>query len=325
MQFCTRHKQNNPEDPDDPVDYWRLLWRDCGRPNRIPIRRSRNSHQNASWLLWIFERKWWEVWRKLPLTGKIHLRISTSCKVLVEEIHHHIEKRLGIWTIFQWQLLVEKNWCDRKGVFDHLRWLLLCRWRQRSSEESSLQYWKTFQYHPQWKHWRFIGCNIESEWKQILLSQADLIKKMITKLESKIKNTMRYKTLAPASTHIVRCSNEEEGLTKEEQKEIRSGVGSLLYLFKDSRPELSNSVRELTKVMDRAKKALEKSLYRDIRFVKETKQRWLVLEPKRNELTWGLKGYSDSDFAGDTDTTKSVSGFVIYLCGPVIAWRSKGQ
>jgi len=38
-----------------------------------------------------------------------------------------------------------------------------------------------------------------------------------------------------------------------------------------------------------------------------------------------MKGYCDSDFAGDSDTRKSVSGFVIYLCGAVIAWRSKGQ
>ena len=45
----------------------------------------------------------------------------------------------------------------------------------------------------------------------------------------------------------------------------------------------------------------------------------------KEKLTWELKGFCDSDFAGDTDTRRSVSGFVIYLCGAVIAWRSKGQ
>ena len=40
---------------------------------------------------------------------------------------------------------------------------------------------------------------------------------------------------------------------------------------------------------------------------------------------WSLKGYCDSDFAGDTDTRRSVSGFVIYLCGAAISKRSKGQ
>ena len=36
------------------------------------------------------------------------------------------------------------------------------------------------------------------------------------------------------------------------QKRYRSGVGSLLYILKHSRPELSNAVRELSKYMDKA-------------------------------------------------------------------------
>lgn len=171
----------------------------------------------------------------------------------------------------------------------------------------------------------FIGCSIKREENKILLSQPDLIKKMIEKFKDKIKDMKEYETPAPASSHVVRCTEEEDGLTEDEQKDFRSGVGSLLYLLKHSRPELSNSVRELSKVMDRANKAHEKALYRVIRFVQQTKERSLVLAPVKEKLTWELKGYCDSDFAGDTDTRRSVSGFVIYLCGAVIAWRSKGQ
>jgi hypothetical protein len=42
-------------------------------------------------------------------------------------------------------------------------------------------------------------------------------------------------------------------------------------------------------------------------------------------MHWEMKTYSDSDFAGDTDTRQSVSGYIIYLNGAAIAWRSKGQ
>ena len=38
-----------------------------------------------------------------------------------------------------------------------------------------------------------------------------------------------------------------------------------------------------------------------------------------------MKAYCDSDFAGDADTRRSVSGYVIYLMGCPIAWKSKGQ
>ena len=150
-------------------------------------------------------------------------------------------------------------------------------------------------------------------------------KKMLEKFEEKIENLKKYDTPATASSHVKRCLEEENGLNDEDQQEFRSGVGSLLYLLKHSRPDLSNSVRELSKVMDRANKAHEKMLHRVIRFVEQTKNRCLVLAPMKKNLTWDLKGYCDSDFAGDSDTRKSVSGFVIYLCGAAIAWRSKGQ
>ncbi len=148
---------------------------------------------------------------------------------------------------------------------------------------------------------------------------------MIKKFEDKINHLEVYETPAPTSTHVVRCMEEENGLTEEEQKNFRSGVGSLLYLLKHSRPELSNSVRELSKVMNKANKAHKKALHHVIRFVQQTEERCLILQPMKENLTWDLKGYCDSDSAGDTDTRKSVSGFVIYLCGEVITWRTKGQ
>ena len=171
----------------------------------------------------------------------------------------------------------------------------------------------------------FIGCRIEKENRSILLSQPDLIKKMMKKFGDKTRNMKEYETPAPSGTHIIRCRDDEAKLSEEEQAEFRSGVGSLLYLLKHSRPDLSNSVRELSKVMDAANKAHQKALFRAIKFVEQTQERKLVLSPVHENMHWEIKAYSDSDFAGDTDTRKSVSGYIIYLNGAAIAWRSKGQ
>jgi hypothetical protein len=35
--------------------------------------------------------------------------------------------------------------------------------------------------------------------------------------------------------------------------------------------------------------------------------------------------YSDSDWAGDSENRISITGFIIYLLGTPICWRSKGQ
>ena len=80
----------------------------------------------------------------------------------------------------------------------------------------------------------FIRCQIEREGNKIMLSQPDLIKKLLRQFEEKIESLKKTSIPAPASSHVIRCKENEEGLTDEEQKEYRSGVGSLLYLLKHS-------------------------------------------------------------------------------------------
>ena len=40
--------------------------------------------------------------------------------------------------------------------------------------------------------------------------------------------------------------------------------------------------------------------------------------------TWELVAYSDSDYAGEKETRRSVYGYFMYFCGVPIAWRNKG-
>jgi hypothetical protein len=134
-----------------------------------------------------------------------------------------------------------------------------------------------------------------------------------------------YETPASTGYRVIRCQTEEEKLTESDQTLFRSGVGSLLYLLKHSRPDLSNCIRELTKVMDAANKAHLKALYRVVKYVKQTQSMQLQMQPMTAHGKWTLEAFSDSDFAGDTDTRRSISGFIIYFCGCPVAWRSRGQ
>ena len=170
----------------------------------------------------------------------------------------------------------------------------------------------------------FIGCNIKRKQDKVYLSQPDLIGKVLESFKDKIKHLKDFATPAVGGIHVLRPTSDEEKLNEQEQSEYRSGVGSLLYLLKHSRPDLSNCVRELTKVMDGANKAHQKMLYRAIKFVEQTRGRALVLKPAIN-FKWDMKAYSDSDFAGDADTRRSVSGFVIYLNECPVSWQSRGQ
>ena len=87
-------------------------------------------------------------------------------------------------------------------------------------------------------------------------------------------------------------------------------------------------MRELTKVCGRATEEAMMEMKRIIKFVLDTKGIGLKFEPNNNNETmemWELIAYSDSDWAGDKDNRKSVSGWIIYLLGCPISHKSRQQ
>ena len=116
-------------------------------------------------------------------------------------------------------------------------------------------------------------------------------------------------------------------MDKERLTVYRSAIGTLLFLLKHSRPCLANALRELSKVLDCPTDAAFKELRRVIKFVIDTKEYGLKVEPKVTEGdgAWTMTIFSDSDYAGDVETRISVTGFCIFLLGVPICWKSKSQ
>ena len=74
--------------------------------------------------------------------------------------------------------------------------------------------------------------------------------------------------------------------------------------------------RELSKTMDKASQTGMKELRRVLKYVLDTKEFGLKIEPVLDNLmNWNMKMFSDSDYAGDKDARKSVTGYVLFLCG----------
>jgi hypothetical protein len=98
----------------------------------------------------------------------------------------------------------------------------------------------------------------------------------------------------------------------------------LLYCIKHLRPDISNAVRELSKCLSRPNEAAYKEMLRVIKYVCDTPELGLRMEPEIKD-EWEVKVYSDSDWAGDKDSRKSVSGYLLYVCNVPVCWRSKSQ
>ena len=105
----------------------------------------------------------------------------------------------------------------------------------------------------------------------------------------------------------------------------RSGVGTLLYLTKHSRTDITNPVIELSKSMDGASMAQLTEMYRVINFVLEMKTLGLRMVPVFKDGIWKLEELSDRDFANDKDTRYSVYGYITYFCGIPVSGKSKSM
>ena len=76
--------------------------------------------------------------------------------------------------------------------------------------------------------------------------------------------------------------------------------------------------------MDKANPNAFKELKRVIKFVIDSKDKGLKIEPKKPERElWDIVCYCDSDYAGDKASRKSVSGFILFFMGVPILWRLK--
>ena len=175
----------------------------------------------------------------------------------------------------------------------------------------------------------YVGCTFihEVEKKRLIMCQPDLLVKLEKTFKDKIENLRTFKTPAAPGEVIVRTSDAEEIVDKEAHRLFRSGVGMLLYLIKFSRPDISNSVREIAKVMDGPTELQVKSLFRLVKYVIDTKTKGLIMSPDEatDPSVWKMVAFCDSDYAGDKDGRKSVSGFAIYIQGCLISWKSRKQ
>ena len=179
----------------------------------------------------------------------------------------------------------------------------------------------------------FLGCSILRRGKDPIcwLHQPHLIKKLREKFTQHIGKKKVKLTPGTPRKIIKRCKEDDPTILNKEMQELyQSGVGSLLYLLKHSRPELSNPVRELSKAMGRANQDALMELYRVINWVLNTSEiafyinsHWL--RDILGKIIRYMGGKSDSSWGSDPDDGRSVGGQTTYFMGVPVSCQSKTQ
>jgi Reverse transcriptase (RNA-dependent DNA polymerase) len=174
----------------------------------------------------------------------------------------------------------------------------------------------------------YLGCEIFviQDQTKAWMGQQNMINRIEKNFGKFVKGVGFVKTPGTPNFNLIQPKNDDDKISEDAQKVYRSGVGSLLYLVKYSRPDISNAVRELDKGMSGATPAAFKELQRVLKFVLQTRNYGLYIEPKGVPMTkWELVIYTDSDWAGDKDNRHSVTGYVMYLMNVPIVWKLRYQ
>ena len=110
-------------------------------------------------------------------------------------------------------------------------------------------------------------------------------------------------------------------INEDAHHQYRKGVGKLIHLAKYSRIEILNAVRELSRFGSKPSEAHYKGMLRTMKFCVDTKDEGIFLKPnaywdgKDRNFEFEITGDSDSTFASDPTTMKSVSGWTAKLNG----------
>ena len=174
----------------------------------------------------------------------------------------------------------------------------------------------------------YLSCEIafNKEETKAWLGQPHMVKRIEKEFGDEVKGLSKFKTAGTPGEGLVRMTDPEYMLSPERHKRYRTGTGMLLFMIKHSRPDMANAIRELTKCLDAPSEASYKAMLRCIKYLLDSKHKGLKIEPLMDELhKWKLILFTDSDWAGDKENRRSVSGYMLFLCGVLISWKSKLQ
>ena len=98
------------------------------------------------------------------------------------------------------------------------------------------------------------------------LGQSTIIERLEKQFGGKVEK--KKMTITPGTPGFIGGKVDDISKVDEEKQSMyRSGVGTLLYLTKYSRPDITNPVREISKSMDGASMTHVMEMYRVINFV----------------------------------------------------------
>lgn len=161
----------------------------------------------------------------------------------------------------------------------------------------------------------FLGIEVKQEQKRISISQHRYAKELLKRFNmvgsSPVSTPMEFGSKFSKNTFE---DNVNPSL-------YRSMVGSLMYLTA-TRPDIMFSVSVISRFMENSKKSHWEAGKHILRYINGTLNHGLIYTRTEDA---SLRGFSDSDYGGCIDDSKSTTGYVFNLGSGAISWQTKKQ
>jgi hypothetical protein len=108
--------------------------------------------------------------------------------------------------------------------------------------------------------------------------------------------------------------------------DYKGAVAALFYVARATRPDIAHSVSQVARFMDRPGPCHREAVLRIYRYLQRTRS--VALRMKATDMALGVhdcEAFSDADWAGCTETSKSTTGWIVRVGGSTVAWYTKRQ
>lgn len=109
----------------------------------------------------------------------------------------------------------------------------------------------------------------------------------------------------------------------EDKIPYREAIGSLMFLSKLTRPDISYAVNIMSRFLMCYNETYWRGIKRIFRYLAGTSELGILY--KKTDKNSDLLGYSDVDYAGDLETRRSTLGYIFLLSGGPVSWCSQRQ
>jgi len=156
-----------------------------------------------------------------------------------------------------------------------------------------------------------LGIKVEKNGYKYSISQVNYINNILSRFN--VNNIRKAKTP---------CTGDNPGENKEpfDKTTYKSALGSLIYLSKCTRPDISYSVNKAARNSENPTVSDWKKVINILKYLNSTKFYKITYDE-----TGEFEAYTDSDLGGNIEDKKSTSGYLIVKGNNPICWQSKKQ